>query len=186
MAFPLFLSSDLVVASRCAPDRGSSHELCTSVHEQRVLHRPVRLGTALSVWLGSVGRGGDVQMTAQRAERSEAVEQGSSANEVRLVGRLAADPRLRELPSGDTVWNLRVMVERPSSGTEKPRQRVDSLECTVWGGRLKKQVEGWFAGDLVDVSGALRRRFFRAGGVTASRVEVELRRGKVIRRVGIG
>jgi single-strand DNA-binding protein len=124
-------------------------------------------------------------MSAQKVERLEAADEG--ANEVRLLGRLAADPQLRELPSGDTVWNLRVVVERPSvSGQERPRQRVDSLECTVWGGRLKKQVEGWSAGDLVDVSGALRRRFFRAGGVTASRVEVELSRGKVIRRVGSG
>ena len=39
-------------------------------------------------------------------------DQAEAVNEVRLVGRLAADPRLRELPSGDTVWNLRVVVER--------------------------------------------------------------------------
>jgi single-strand DNA-binding protein len=123
-------------------------------------------------------------MSAQKVERSEAAVE---ANEVRLVGRLAADPQLRELPSGDTVWNLRVVVERPLlPGKEKPRQRVDSLECAVWGGRLKKSVEGWSAGDLVEVSGALRRRFFRAGGATASRVEVELSRGRVIRRAGSG
>ena len=69
-------------------------------------------------------------MTAHKTERSDVVnDQGESANEVRLVGRLAADPQLRELPSGDSVWNLRVVVERPlPSGKEKPRQRVDSLE----------------------------------------------------------
>ena len=101
--------------------------------------------------------------------------------------RLAADPQLRELPSGDTVWNLRVVVERPpSAGKQKPRQRVDSLECAVWAGRLKQQVKGWSAGDVVDVSGALRRRFFRAGGATASRVEVELARGRIIRRAASG
>ncbi len=127
-------------------------------------------------------------MTAHKTERSDVVDdQGESANEVRLVGRLAADPQLRELPSGDSVWNLRVVVARPlPSGKEKPRQRVDSLECAVWTGRLKKNVEGWSAGDVVDVSGALRRRFFRAGGATASRVEVELTRGRVIRRAGSG
>ena len=103
------------------------------------------------------------------------------------MGRLAADPRLRELPSGDTVWNLRVVVERAvPPGKEKPRQRVDSLECAVWSGRLKKQVEKWEAGDVVEVSGALRRRFFRAGGATASRVEVELTGGRIIRRAGSG
>jgi single-strand DNA-binding protein len=123
-------------------------------------------------------------MTAQRIEDSDVVEdQAEAVNEVRLLGRLAADPQLRELPSGDTVWNLRVVVERrvlPGKG--KPRQRVDSLECAVWSGRLKKQVEKWQAGDIVEVAGALRRRFFRAGGATASRVEVELTGGRIIRR----
>ena len=71
-------------------------------------------------------------------------------------------------------------------GPEKPRQRVDSLEGAVWGGRLKGQVSSWAAGDAVDVSGALRRRFFRAGGAPASRVEVELTRGRIIRRAGSG
>jgi single-strand DNA-binding protein len=127
-------------------------------------------------------------MTAQRIEDSDVVEdQAEAVNEVRLLGRLAADPRLRELPSGDTVWNLRVVVERRVlPGKDKPRQRVDSLECAVWAGRLKKQVEKWEAGDVVEVDGALRRRFFRAGGATASRVEVELTGGRIIRRAGSG
>jgi single-strand DNA-binding protein len=127
-------------------------------------------------------------MTAQRIEDSDVVEdQAEAVNEVRLLGRLAADPQLRELPSGDTVWNLRVVVERRVlPGKEKPRQRVDSLECAVWSGRLKKQVEKWEAGDIVEVDGALRRRFFRAGGATASRVEVELTGGRIIRRARSG
>ena len=127
-------------------------------------------------------------MSAQKIEGSDLVEdQAEAVNEVRLVGRLAADPQLRELPSGDTVWNLRVVVERAVvPGKEKPRQRVDSLECAVWSGRLKKQVEKWEAGDVVEVSGAMRRRFFRAGGATASRVEVELMGGRIIRRAGSG
>jgi single-strand DNA-binding protein len=117
----------------------------------------------------------------------QADEQDEVINEVRLRGRLAADPQLRELPSGDTVWSLRVVVERPVvAGKEKPRQRVDSLECAIWSGRLKKQVERWAAGDVVEVTGALRRRFFRAGGATASRVEVELSGGRLIRRAGSG
>jgi single-strand DNA-binding protein len=128
-------------------------------------------------------------MTAQKAEAaSGAGEQAEFANEVRLRGRLAATPRLRELPSGDTVWNLRVVVERPPAppGKERPRQRVDSLECAVWSGRLKKTVAKWEAGNVVEVTGALRRRFFRAGGATASRVEVELTGGRRVRRAGTG
>ncbi len=127
-------------------------------------------------------------MSAQKNEGSGLVEdRAEPVNEVRLVGRLAADPQLRELPSGDTVWNLRVVVERVvPPGKEKPRQRVDSLECAVWSGRLKKQVATWEAGATVEVSGALRRRFFRSGGATASRVEVELTGGRIIRRARSG
>jgi hypothetical protein len=52
--------------------------------------------------------------TAHRAGApAKSDDAGEPTNEVRLVGRLAADPQLRELPSGDTVWNLRVVVDRP-------------------------------------------------------------------------
>src|SRR3954453_8525974 len=132
-------------------------------------------------------------MTAQKAvlkaELPDVVDDaGEFANQVRLRGRLAAAPRLRKLPSGDTVWNLRVVVERPPVpvGKDRPRQRVDSLECAVWSGRLKKQGEKGEPGHVVDVTGSLRRRFFRAGGATASRVEVELTGGRLIRRAGSG
>jgi single-strand DNA-binding protein len=127
-------------------------------------------------------------MTAHKIEAPDAVDdQGESLNEVRLTGRLATTPVLRELPSGDTVWNLRVVVDRPApAGKQKPRQRVDSLECTVWSGRLKNQVKSWSEGDVVGVSGSLRRRFFQAGGATASRVEVELSQGRIIRRAATG
>jgi single-strand DNA-binding protein len=94
---------------------------------------------------------------------------------------------LRQLPSGDSVWTLRVIVDRPAPGAkQRPGQRVDSLECAVWSGRLRKQVAGWSEGDVVQVAGALRRRFFRASGALASRVEVELNRGRIIRRAGSG
>jgi single-strand DNA-binding protein len=128
------------------------------------------------------------EMTAHKTKAPDVVDDhGEAVNEVRLQGRLAAEPRLRKLPSGDSVWNLRVVVERAGpAGQEKPRQRVDSLECTVWSGRLKKQVERWSAGDVVEVTGALRRRFFRVGGATASRVEVELTGGRLIRRAASG
>lgn len=128
-------------------------------------------------------------MTAQQIELPDVVaDPGEIVNEVRLVGRLGADPQLRELPSGDTVWTLRVVVGRPprAPGKDKPRQRVDALECAVWDGRLKRSVAKWREGDVVEVTGSLRRRFFQAGGATVSRVEVELARGKVIRRAGSG
>ena len=116
---------------------------------------------------------------AGRAAADDAV------NEVRLVGRLSAAPQERVLPSGDTVWTFRVVVPRPEDQAGG-RSTVDALECAVWTGRVRRSVAAWAVGDVVEVTGAVRRRFFRAGGAPASRVEVEVSRGRLIRRAGTG
>lgn len=118
-------------------------------------------------------------MAAQANEDSEVL------NEVRLIGRVSAEPEERVLPSGDTLWTLRVVVGRGAQ-TGRARQTVDALECAVWSGRVKRSVAGWRRGDIVEVSGALRRRFFQTGGGPASRVEVEVSSGRVIRRAANG
>jgi len=128
-------------------------------------------------------------MTAQTVKRrtdvpgepAAAPGRETAVNEVRLVGRLAQRPEERVLPSGDTVWTFRVVVTR-TGARGRSRQTVDSLECAVWGGRVRRSVAGWAAGDVVEVEGALRRRFFRAAGASASRVEVEVSGGRLIRR----
>jgi single-strand DNA-binding protein len=106
-------------------------------------------------------------------------------NEVRLVGRVAAPPELAELPSGDIIANVRVVVRRPEAAFRGPA-RVDALECTAWSGRVRRSVASWSAGDLVEVTGALRRRFRRDGAAVQSRWEVELASGRVIRRARSG
>lgn len=121
-------------------------------------------------------------MSAQTTQTSEGLE---TVNEVRLVGRLSQEPELRELPSGDTIWTFRVVVAREPT-KERPRPPVDALECVVRAGRLKRSVRSWHAGDVVEVEGALHRRFYRAGGAVASRVEVEASSGRVTRRASTG
>lgn len=105
-------------------------------------------------------------------------------NEVRLVGRLSQLPEVRTLPSGDPLWTFRVVVPRRGSrhGRSTGRTQVDALECAVWGGRSRRTVASWRAGDLVEVTGALRRRFYRAGEGPVSRVEIEVGRARLIRR----
>lgn len=107
------------------------------------------------------------------------------SNEVRLVGRVGSKPEERVLPSGESLWTFRITVARPpaKATSRGSRQRSDSLDCAVWGGRPRRTVSTWAKGDLVEVTGSVRKRFFQAGGATASRVEVEVTRARVIRRI---
>ena len=114
-------------------------------------------------------------MPAQQKTATDAV------NEVRLVGRISQQPEERVLPSGDVVWTFRVVVPRPA-GAAQVRQQVDALDCAAWSARARRSVAGWGVDDVVEVSGAVRRRFFRAGGGAVSRFEVEMAAGRVIRR----
>ena len=103
------------------------------------------------------------------------------ANTVVLRGRVSQEPVERTLPSGDRLVSFRVVVPRPPEEV-RGRQTVDVVDCAVWTDRLRRQCARWRAGDLVEVAGALRKRFFRAGNAPASRVEVEVRSGRIIRR----
>ena len=109
----------------------------------------------------------------------------STRNEVRLVGRLSQAPQERVLPSGDSVWTFRVVVPRRRAAA-RSRQAVDAIECAAWSARARRSVSSWSADDVVQVTGELHRRFFRAGGAVASRVEVEMSSGRIIRRAGSG
>jgi len=102
-------------------------------------------------------------------------------NEVVLTGRLSAPPETRELPSGDVMTTFRVVVRRDAASA-RPRVTVDALECVVWSGRVRRTVASWRVDDVVEVQGALRRRFFRAGAGAQSRVEVEVSRARRVRR----
>jgi single-strand DNA-binding protein len=106
-------------------------------------------------------------------------------NEVHLVGRVSADPVLLTLPSGDSVVTVRLVVERPRPAAGRGRsQRVDTLACAGWVPTLRRTLLRWSPGDVVEVDGCLRRRFWRAEGVPQSRYEVELSRARRLARGG--
>ena len=108
-------------------------------------------------------------------------ETWDAVNEVRVAGRISAGPVERVLPSGDVLWTFRVVVPR-AAGRAGARPGVDALECAVWGGRVRRSVASWRQGDVVEVSGAVHRRFFRVAGGAASRFEIDVAAGRLIRR----
>lgn len=110
-------------------------------------------------------------------------------NEIRLVGRLSADADVKDLPSGDVLVLLKLVVSRPDNA------RVDSLPVVVGPGpqqgtrrddgqptrRSVDLATRLVEDDRVQVEGWLKRHFWDAGGVRRSRLQVvatELRRDR--------
>lgn len=93
-------------------------------------------------------------------------------NHIVLVGRVTAEPALRELPSGDHVATWRVTVTRPPQ-EQRSSAKVDAVNCFSFDPRLHAATRDWQIGDVVEVSGALRRRFWRTAAGVSSVFEVE-------------
>ncbi|MDQ1393054.1 MAG: single-strand DNA-binding protein [Acidimicrobiaceae bacterium] len=83
-------------------------------------------------------------------------------NVVVLRGRLARPAEERVLPSGDRLVGFEVTVDGPGRAETVP---------VVWFG-APPSAAGYDVDAQVVVVGRVRRRFFRAGGATASRTEV--------------
>lgn len=95
-------------------------------------------------------------------------------NQVHLVGRISAAPEARRLPSGDEMVSWRLVVARPAPARGA---RVDTFDCVAFAAVARRAVLRLSAGDVVEIEGALRRRFWRsARGSPASRCEVEARK----------
>jgi single-strand DNA-binding protein len=102
----------------------------------------------------------------------------TNGNQVFLRGRLAAPAQRRELPSGDQLCSFRLTVPRPKGS----RARVDSLDCAATLARVRRVLGRAEVGDELEVTGSLRRRFWRAEAGPASRYEVEVSSARVTSR----
>ena len=97
-------------------------------------------------------------------------------NEVHLIGRISAPAERRVMPSDDELVSFRLVVDRPvarTTPTDRRRPTVDVIDVACWTAKTRKVALGLQVGDLVRVQGALRRRFWKAGGGAVSRHEVE-------------
>jgi single-strand DNA-binding protein len=85
-----------------------------------------------------------------------------ASNVALLAGELSGEPRHRELPSGSVLVEFDVTTRGDSGTGSVPVAWFDPGTAA----------DGLAAGSDVVVAGHVRRRFFRAGGVTQSRTEV--------------
>ena len=101
-------------------------------------------------------------------------------NEVHIVGRVSAAPEVRALRDGElVVW--RVAVERPRPPGE-PR-RSDWLTCATAEPEPGATARGLRVGDVVELNGRLRRRFWRSRQGPVTPLEIEVRDVSVLRAV---
>lgn len=106
-------------------------------------------------------------------------------NDVVLVGRVSGAPQDRELPSGDLLTTWRVVVNRPPPRRPAPQgvrlPTSDTLWCVGWAAKVRRVAATLCAGDVVEVTGGLRQRYWRAGAAVVGRTEVEV---FTLRRLG--
>jgi single-strand DNA-binding protein len=88
-----------------------------------------------------------------------------------VAGRLAATAVFKQLPSGDEIVTWRLIVDRQTTDASR---KVDLVDCTAFAARVRRQALEWSAGDVIEASGSLRRRFWRGAGGLQSRCEVEV------------
>ncbi|WP_307851218.1 single-stranded DNA-binding protein [Nocardiopsis sp. MG754419] len=94
-------------------------------------------------------------------------------NQVLVIGRITAAPTLRELPSGDRLVTWRIGVARPTD----PRRRgarMDSLTLFSFDEAIIEWIGDRRVGEVLRVTGALRRRIWPGRHGVRSVLEVEV------------
>lgn len=102
-----------------------------------------------------------------------------------MVGELTPPVEPRRRPDGGEVLTFRVAVRTPTAGDgrdatrESPRApgptgRRDILDCVVGPAAVRRRLEACLPGDVIELSGALRHRFWNTAGRVQSRYEIEV------------
>jgi single-strand DNA-binding protein len=87
-------------------------------------------------------------------------------NDVNLVGRISSITGEKKLPSGDRVFEFRVVIDRKSKG-------IDTIDIAAWSAALRKKIQSLMVEDWVKISGSIRRHFWQSSSGVASRWQVE-------------
>lgn len=75
-------------------------------------------------------------------------------NNITIMGRLTADPEVRQTPKGNKVCNFSIAVQRPKQKGSEPE--TDFFQCVAWRGSAEL-IEKYFAkGNMIAIQGRLR------------------------------
>ena len=81
-------------------------------------------------------------------------------NRIIIMGRLTRDPEYRVTPSGLTVINFSVAVDRDFSG-QSGEKETDFIDCVAWRKTAEFVVKYFAKGSLIVVSGRLQIRTWK-------------------------
>jgi single-strand DNA-binding protein len=101
--------------------------------------------------------------------RGKKIKDDLSVNEIKIIGRFSGPACEKELPSGEKVVELRLIVTRDD------REGVDTISVAVWKSMLRRRALSLQNDQWIVVAGVLRRRFWKSPTGLASRYQVEAR-----------
>ena len=92
-------------------------------------------------------------------------------NQTVLVGRLVADPEIKELESGKKVSNITLACPRPYKNAEGSYD-TDFIDISLWDGVASNTAEYCKKGDIIGVKGRLQTDTFEKDGETKKALNV--------------
>lgn len=96
-----------------------------------------------------------------------------SLNQVTLMGNLTRDPELRQTPSGQTVTNFSLALNRAYKDKSDEWQEVtDYVDIVCWGSLAERVAQYMSKGRRCLVQGRLQSRSWEQEGQKRSKVEV--------------
>ncbi len=101
------------------------------------------------------------------SKKNEIEDVDYSLNDCLLRGRVSAPATDRELPSGEHVVEFRLIITRDQ------REGVDTLDIAAWSPKNRRSALSLKAGEWIEVSGSVRRRFWQGPAGLASRWQIE-------------
>ena len=103
----------------------------------------------------------------------------SDLNRCEFIGRLAADPEVRRMGSGDIVVNLRLAVSdnwRDKQSGER-KERTEWVPVVIFNEQIAKVAEQYLAkGSRVFVAGSMQTRKWQTDGVDRYMTEIVLQK----------
>lgn len=102
-------------------------------------------------------------------------------NQVNLVGRITKSPQLRYTQQGKAVLNFTLAAESDYYDEATKSNKVDFIDCVLWGKSAENRAPHMFKGMLLSVTGSLSSRIVeRDGGLRYNQTEVRVDSSKFL------